>query len=342
MTTIQLGLDTFGDIQYVDEKNKKLTTGGETIRNVIKQAQLADELKIDAFGIGEHHRDDYAVSSPETVLAAIASTTNRIKLGSAVTVLSSDDPVRVYQRFATLQGISEGRAEVMLGRGSFIESFPLFGYDLEDYETLYAEKLDLFTHLREEQPVTWEGTIRTSLTNQHVYPKTDYAPIPTWVAVGGTPTSVVRAAQYGLPVAFAIIGGAAVRFQPLKDLYSRALEQFNQEPQLTAVHSMGHVAETDEKAQEQYWDYYSTFHARLGMERGWGALTKGAYIHEIENGSLYVGSPETVARKIVNLKNDLNIDRFDLKYATGRMPHSLLMNSINLFGTKVAEIVKNS
>lgn len=340
--TLQLGLDTFGDIQDASKDSKELTTAGQTIRNVIEQAQLADSIKVDAFGIGEHHRDDYAVSSPEPILAAIAATTKHIKMGTAVTVLSSDDPVRVYQRFATLQAISQGRAEVMLGRGSFIESFPLFGYELDDYETLYAEKLDLFAKLRKEEPVTWEGTIRTGLQNQHVYPKTEYAAIPTWVAVGGTPTSVVRAAAYGLPVAFAIIGGSPVRFQPLKDLYVRALEQAGFAEQPVAVHSMGHIADTDSQAREEYWDYYSTFHARLGRERGWGVLTKEAYINEIENGSLYVGSAETVAKKIVTLKDDLNIDRFDLKYATGRMPHSMLMKSIELFGTKVAETVKNS
>ena len=337
---ITLGLDTFGD-NAENEKGEKQTPA-QTIRNIVEEAVLADELGVDAFGIGEHHRPDYAVSSPETILAGIATRTNKIKLGTAVTVLSSDDPVRVYQRFATIDALSNGRAEIMAGRGSFIESFPLFGYNLSDYEVLYSEKLDLLSKLVEEKPVTWSGTVRPGLNNQTVYPPTESGRIPLWVAVGGTPASVVRAAEYNLPVAFAIIGGAPVRFQPLVQLYRDVLEEAGGYENPVGVHSMGYVAETDEQAQAEFYPYYEKFHNKLGAERGWGSLSKAQYQQEIRNGSLYVGSPETVASKISATASTLGIQRFDLKYTTGAIPHTKLMKSIELFGTQVAPAVKAS
>ena len=336
---ITLGLDTFGD-NAITETGEPVHPA-QTIRNIVEQATLADELGVDSFGIGEHHRPDYAVSAPDTVLAGIATKTKNITLGTAVTVLSSDDPVRVYQRFATIDALSNGRAEIMAGRGSFIESFPLFGYDLQDYEILYAEKLDLLTKLITEKPVTWEGETRTPLKSQKIYPPTENG-LKLWVAVGGTPTSVIRAANYNLPIAFAIIGGPAINFKPLIELYKQQLETNGGYENPIAAHSMGYIAETDHQAQEEFYPYYEKFYNKLGAERGWGTLTPAGYVNEIHNGALYVGSPQTVATKITKTVNTLGLQRFDLKYTTGAIPHSKLMKSIELFGTQVAPAVKNS
>lgn len=336
---IKLGLDTFGD-NTVNEDGRPVAPA-QTIRDVVEQARLADELKIDSFGIGEHHRDDYAVSAPDTVLAGIATVTGNIKLTTAVTVLSSDDPVRVYERFATLQALSNGRAEIIAGRGSFIESFPLFGYSLQDYEILYSEKLELLKQLLQNQPVTWTGETRASLTNQMVYPPTE-TPVPLKVAVGGTPSSVIRAAVNELPVTFAIIGGVPGRFKPLVDLYRDTLATHSSASPEIGVHSMGHVAETDEKAQVEFFPHYQKFHNKLGAERGWGTLSRDQYLHEVKHGSLYVGSPETVAAKILSTVKTLEVGQFDLKYATGTMPHSMLMNSIRLFGEEVLPAVQSA
>ncbi len=334
----EFGLDTFGDVT-VDAAGDRLSYA-QVIRNLVDQAVLADELGIDFIGIGEHHRDDFAVSSPEMVLAAIASRTSRIKLGSAVTVLSSDEPVRVFERFATLDAVSNGRAELIVGRGSFTESFPLFGLDLHLYEELFEEKLDLFAALLKEKPVTWSGSLRAPLENQDVFPKTEGGSIPTWVGVGGSPESVVRAAKYGLPLTLAIIGGSSERFAPYADLYRRALAQFGHPLTPIAVHSPGHIAATDELAAEQLWPHYSAMHSRIGAERGWGPMTEDQYRHEISDGALYVGSPETVAAKIVKTFQALDNDRFDLKYSNGTMPHELLLDSIRLYGTEVVPAVK--
>lgn len=331
---IKLGLDTFADNTETWEGEP--IHPATTIRNVIDQGKLADELKLDAFGIGEHHRADYAATSPTTILAGLATVTNHIILGTAVTVLSSEDPVRVYEQFATLQALSNDRAEIMAGRGSFIESFPLFGFDLADYEILYEEKLDLLNQLLLNQTVTWSGATRSPLTNQNVYPPTE-TPIPLHVAVGGTPNSVIRAANHNLSIMFAIIGGDPARFEQLVTLYK---DNSVQEKPI-GIHSMGHIAATDEQATQEFFQHYETFHNKLGAERGWGKLTKPAYLNEIKHGSLYVGSPETVAKKIVNTLTVLEAQRFDMKYATGTMNHNLLMESINLYGTKVQEIVKN-
>ena len=336
----EFGLDTFGDVT-VDETGERLSYA-QVIRNVVAEGVLADELGLDFIGVGEHHRDDFAVSSPEMVLAAIAARTTRIHLGSAVTVLSSDEPVRVFERYATLDAVSNGRAELIVGRGSFTESFPLFGLDLHNYEQLFEEKLELFAELLKEKPVTWSGSLRSPLTNQEVYPKTEGGSIKTWVGVGGSPESVVRAAKYGLPLMLAIIGGSSERFAPYAELYRRALTQFGHPVTPIGVHSPGYVAATDEQAAEELWPHYSAMHGRIGRERGWGPMTEEQYRGEIATGALYVGAPDTVAAKIVATFTALDNDRFDLKYSNGTMPHEKLMSSIRLYGEKVVPAVKDA
>ncbi|KGJ11971.1 LLM class flavin-dependent oxidoreductase [Paracoccus versutus] len=335
---LQLGLDTFGDV------NARLDGApapyAEVIRNVVAQGVLADQVSVDAFGVGEHHRDDFAVSAPEMVLAAIAARTGRILLGSAVTVLSSDDPIRVYERFATLDGISDGRAEVTLGRGSFTESFPLFGYDLADYEMLFSEKLDLFAALRSEGPVTWSGRHRAPLTDTEVFPKTTRGVLPVWVGVGGSPESVVRAARYGFPLMLAVIGGDPARFRPYAELYRRSLTELGQPILPVGVHAPGFVADTDEEAQRLLFPHFKRARDRIGRDRGWSPVTKEQYIADIEHGAMHVGSPDTVALKIATTVRTLGLQRFDLKYSYGTMPHEHLMRAVELFGTKVIPRVR--
>jgi len=334
---LQFGVDTFGDVT-VDREGARLSQP-QVIRNVVEEGVLADQVGIDAFGLGEHHRHEFAVSTPETVLAAIAARTERITLGSAVTVLSSDDPVRVWQRFSTLDAISGGRAEVILGRGSFTESFPLFGYSLADYEQLFEQKLDLWVRLLDEGPVHWDGSMRPAIDGLEVYPKSESGRISTWVGVGGSPQSVVRAAKHGLPLTLAIIGGAPGRFLPFVGLYHQALEQLGM-PQLpVAVHSPGFVAETDDLARERFVPYFMEQRAVIGAERGWPPPHPDEVRNEIEHGSLYVGSPETVARKIATTVRQLGIQRFDLKYS-GPMPHEYSMEAIELYGTQVIPRVR--
>src|SRR4051812_35344444 len=296
MSDVLFGLDTFGDVPN-DDAGRPMSDAA-AIRQVVDEAVLADELGIDVIALGEHHRSEFAISTPETVLAAIAARTSRLRLGSGVTVLSSDDPVRVFQRFATLDAISEGRAEVILGRGSFTESFPLFGYDLADYDVLFEEKIELFSRLLTEQPVTWSGTTRPALQDADVFPKTESGHLTTWVGVGGSPQSVVRTAQYGFPLMLAIIGGDPQRFAPYLDLYRRAAEQFGTTAHPVGMHSPGFVADTDEEAREVYWPHYRVIRDRIGALRGWPPVRREEYEREIAYGSLYIGSPETVARKI--------------------------------------------
>ncbi len=337
MTNIEFGLDTFGDITLDDKGAPQ--SAGVVIREVVEQAKLADELGLSGFNIGEHHRDDYAVSAPDTILAGIATVTKNIRLGTGVTVLSSEDPVRVYQRFATIDALSNGRAEITAGRGSFIESFPLFGYDLNDYHVLFEEKLELLVKLLKEDAVTWSGTTRASLTNQQVYPKTERGRIPLRVGVGGSPESVLRAAKHGIPMALAIIGGDPARFAPYANLYRETLDKTGQAQLPISIHSPGHIAETDEQAIEEQWPHYQSAFGRIGRERGWGPMTKMHYMSEVNGGSLYVGSPETVARKIAYAISSVGANRFDLKYANGPMPHSKTMKSIELYATKVVPLV---
>src|SRR3954470_17712356 len=290
------GLDTFGDVP--EDDTGALVSQAAAIQQVVDEAVLADELGVDVIALGEHHRPEYAISTPETVLAGIATRTSRIRLASGVTVLSSDDPVRVFQRFATVDALSHGRAEVILGRGSFTESFPLFGYDLRDYDVLFEEKIELFAKLLEEKPVTWSGTTRASLDNADVFPKTESGRLTTWVGVGGSPQSVVRTARYGLPLMLAIIGGSPERFAPYVDLYRRAADQLGTLAHPVGMHSPGFIADTDEQAKELFWPRYRELRNRIGALRGWPPITRTEYDREIEHGSLYIGSPDTVARKI--------------------------------------------
>jgi probable LLM family oxidoreductase len=335
---IELGLDTFGDI--TDDRDGRPLHAAQVIRNLVEEAVLADEVGVDFIGVGEHHRADFSISSPEVVLAAIASRTRRIRLGSAVTVLSSDDPIRVFQRFSTLDAVSNGRAEVILGRGSFIESFPLFGFDLKQYETLFNEKLDLFAAVLRQQPVTWRGTTRPPLENQGVYPKTESGRLTTWIGVGGTPQSALRAAHYGMPMMLAIIGGDPKRFAPFADLYRGALKEMSKPALPVGVHSHGFVGETDAQAKEDLFADYKRMRDKIGAERGWPPLTRVDFEREIEHGSLYVGSPETVARKIAATVKALAVDRFDLKYSAGPLSHEKMMRSIALYGRKVIPLVR--
>jgi probable LLM family oxidoreductase len=334
MRTIEFGIDTFGDITLGADGN--LVSDAQALRDVVTQAEQAERVGIDAFGVGEHHRPDFAISAPEVVLAAIAGRTSRIKLGSAVTVLSTDDPVRVFQRFSTLHALSNGRAEVILGRGSFTESYPLFGFDLSRYDEWFEDKLALFAALLTNEPVTWSGTTRTPLRNQMVYPRIEHGRLTAWVGVGGSPESVVRAARHGLPLTLAIIGGNPSRFKPYVDLYLESLREFGRPLQPIAVHSPGHVAETDERAREEMWPHYRDMMTRIGAERGWPPMTREHFEREAgPAGALCIGAPDTVAAKIAGTISTLGLSRFDMKYSAGTLPHDTMMRSIELFGTAV-------
>ncbi|WP_030437631.1 LLM class flavin-dependent oxidoreductase [Actinoplanes subtropicus] len=338
MSEIEFGLDTFGDVP-VDDTGRPASYAA-AIRQVVAEAVLADELGVDVIALGEHHRPEYAVSTPETVLAGIATRTSRIRLASGVTVLSSDDPVRVFQRFATVDALSNGRAEVILGRGSFTESFPLFGYDLRDYDKLFEEKIELFVRLLDEKPVTWSGTTRAALENADVFPKTESGRLRTWVGVGGSPQSVVRTAQYDLPLMLAIIGGPAKRFAGYVDLYRRAAEQLGTTAHPVGMHSPGFVADTDEEAKEIVWEPYRVIRDRIGGLRGWPPVRREEFEAEIAYGSLYIGSPETVARRIAGAIGDLGVGRFDLIYTAGAQPVSARLRSVELYGSKVIPMVR--
>ena len=335
--SIELGLDTFGDVTVDAQGNQKPMD--QVIRDVVEEAVVADQTGVHFIGLGEHHRPDFAISSPEVILAAIAGRTSKIHLGTAVTVLSSDDPIRVFQRFSTLNAISNGRAEVILGRGSFTESYPLFGYAMDDYELLFEEKLDIFAKLVREPKLTWSGETRPPLNNQIVYPPVGPKQLTTWVGVGGSPESVVRVVRQDLQLMLAIIGGDPRRFLPYIDLYHRAVDQLGKTVRPIGIHSPGFVAATDTEAQEQLWPHYQTMFGRLGRERGWPPTTKERFLEEVHHGSLYVGSPETVAKKIAATIRDLKIQRFDMKYATGPQPHDQLITCIQLYGQKVIPMV---
>ncbi|GAB4259535.1 MAG: LLM class flavin-dependent oxidoreductase [Pararhodobacter sp.] len=338
MTDISLGLDSFGDVSLgADGQLKPMDA---VLRDVVEQAVHADQLGIDFIGLGEHHRDDFAISAPEIVLATIAGRTSRIRLGTAVTILSTDDPVRVFQRFSTLNALSRGRAEPILGRGSFTESYPLFGADLHDYDQLFEEKLDLFVRLLREERVTWSGQTRSALKNTIVYPRLGQ-PLTTWVGVGGSPESVVRVARHDLQLMLAIIGGDPLRFKPYVELYHRAVEQMGTPARPIGVHSPGFVAETDEAAREALWPHYERMFGRIGRERGWPPMTRDRFIGEVAHGALFVGSPETVARKIVRTVKGLGIQRFDLKYTTGPVPHEQVMDCLTLYGERVIPMVRD-
>ena len=337
--SFELGIDTFGDITVSSDGT--LNTAAQVLRDVVDEGVLADSIGIEAFGVGEHHRRDFSISAPEVVLAALAARTSRIVLGSAVTVLSTDDPVRVFQRFSTVNALSNGRAEVILGRGSFTESYPLFGYDLSRYEELFEDKLRLFAEVLKPGPVTWSGTTREPVNGLTMYPPIESGALKVWVGVGGSPDSVLRAARYGFPLTLAIIGGNPHRFRPFVDLYLHSLEKLGKSPLPIAVHSPGHVAETDEQAKRELWPHYEVMINRIGGERGWPPATIAQFEREAgPDGALCVGSPETVASKIAKTVRLLGLSRFNVKYSAGTLPHDLLMRSIELLGTKVGPKVR--
>jgi probable LLM family oxidoreductase len=340
---LEFGLDTFGDVTAGEDGTP--LSQPRVIRNVLAEAELADAAGVDVFGVGEHHRPDFAISAPEVMLAAIAGRTRRIRLASSVTVLSTDDPVRVYERFTTLDAASGGRAEVILGRGSFTETFPLFGYSLADYDTLFEEKLALFVELlkydRGGEPVTWSGTTRPPLSRQRVFPRTESGGLTTWIGVGGSPESVVRAARYGLPLTLAIIGGDPRRFLPYVHLYHRALDQLGLPRLPLAVHSPGYVADSDEQARADLWSPWRDMRNRIGAERGWPPTSEAEFEHEVAAGSLYVGAPDTVARRIASTVRALGAARFTMKYSAGTLAHERLMRCIELFGREVIPRVRN-
>jgi probable LLM family oxidoreductase len=338
MSAFEFGLDTFLPVT-VDEDGHPIG-GDQAIRNAVEEAILAEAVRIDSFNIGEHYRTEFMDSAGHVVLAAIAGRTERIRLGSAVTVLSTQDPVRLYTDFATLDAVSNGRAQLIVGRGSLTDSFPLFGFDLADYEHLFEEKLDLLVGLLRDQPVTWSGRFRSRLTDQFVSPPIAEGHIPTWVGVGGSPQSVVRAARFGLPLMLAIIAGRPERFAPYVELYKRALEQHGQ-PQLpVGLHTLGFVAETDDEAIAIQWPYYKEQFDQAARERGWRAPTYQQFLAEVDHGSMYVGSPETVATRIATVIRTLSLSRFDLHYAIGRIPHDQRMATIELFGREVIPRVR--
>lgn len=338
-STVEFGIDSFGDRPRNDRG--EVVSHAEAIRAAVAEAVLADDVGIDVVALGEHHRPEYSISSPETVLAGIATATKRIRLASGVTVLSSDDPVRVFQRFATLDALSNGRAEVILGRGSFTESFPLFGYDLTDYEVLFEEKIDLFHRLLDEKPVTWEGTTRASLTEADVFPKTDSGRLTTWVGVGGSPQSVIRTAHYGFGLMLAIIGGPPQRFAPYVDLYRRAVRSSDSTPHPVGMHSPGFIARTDTEARELFFPGYREIRNRIGAQRGWPPLRQDEFDSEVSEGSLYVGSPETVATKMAAAIRTLGVGRFDMIYSSaGTVSASARLRSVELYGTEVIPRVR--
>jgi probable LLM family oxidoreductase len=330
---IEFGLDT-PVYTSVDDSGQPLD-GDAVIRNTIEEAVFADSVGIDSFNIGEHYRPDFMDSAGHVMLAAIAARTEHIRLGTAVTVLSTQDPVRVYADFATLDAVSNGRAQLIVGRGSLTDSFPLFGFDLADYDTLFEEKLDLFTRLLRDQPVTWSGTTRTPLRDQYLSPRLPEGHLPTWVGVGGSPQSVIRAARYRLPLMLAIIGGPPSRFLPFVNLYKRELEERGLASLPIGMHSLGFVAKTDEEAVDIQWPYWAEMLDAASRERGWTRPTRDGFHAEIAGGSLYVGSPETVATKLAASIQLLGLSRFDLAYTVGRVPHEQRMATIELYGREV-------
>lgn len=339
---MELGITTFAET-YPDPSTGETLSHGERLRQVLAEARLAEEVGLEVYGVGEHHRPDFASSAPAVVLAAIAGETDHIRLTPAVSILSSDDPVRVFQQYSTLDLVSAGRAELLVGRGSFIESFPLFGYSLTDYEDLFAEKLDLLLRIRDQDRITWSGRFRPALEDQPIYPRPDQDPLPIWVAVGGTPASIVRAASRGLPVALAIIGGDPRRFRMLADLHRRTLAENGYQPEQAplAVHAHGYIADSAEQAAEDYFPSYSIAMSHIGRERGWGPMTRGQFeMMRAPSGSLVLGDVETVAQKIRMLEDVLGIQRFMLHISVGTLPHDQVLRAIELLGTKVAPLVR--
>jgi probable LLM family oxidoreductase len=341
---LELGVYTFAEMSP-DPKTGRRIDPAQRFRNLMEEVELADQLGLDVFGIGEHHRPDFAVTAPAVALAAAAARTRNIRLTSAVTVLSSDDPVRVFEEFSMLDLISNGRAEIMAGRGSFIESFPLFGYDLRDYDSLFAEKLELLLKIRAGERVTWSGNHRPPLKDQGVYPRPVQNPLPVWVAVGGTPESVVRAGTLGLPLAIAIIGGQPAHFAPLVDLYrdsaTRAGHDAAKLP--VAINSHGYVADTLEQAADEAFPPFAEAMTRIGRERGWPPTTRAQFDAGLTlRGAAFVGSPDQIVEKVLYQHEIFHHDRFLIQFSVGALPHAQLMHSIELFGSKVAPAVRKA
>ena len=342
MTNIEFGLDTFGDV--TTGADGKLNPQGRVLRDVVAEAEMADRVGVDAFGVGEHHRPDFAISAPEVVLAAIATRTEKIRLGSSVTVLSTDDPVRVYERFTTLDGLSNGRAEIILGRGSFTESYGVFGYSMNEYESLFESKLALFDKLlaydRTGEPVTWNGRHYPALNAQRPFPRTDSGKLAVSIGVGGSPESVVRAARYKLPLTLAIIGGDPRRFLPFVALYHQALDQIGHARLPVAIHSHGYVAESDAQARADLFEPWSAMRNRIGRERGWPPTTMREFEAEADGGSLYIGSPDTVARRVADTIRAMGVARFTIKYSAGTLSHEKMLRCIELYGREVIPRVR--
>jgi probable LLM family oxidoreductase len=339
---MELGVYTFGELSP-DPSTGATISPAQRMKDLVEEAVLADQAGLDVFGLGEHHRPDFVVSSPAVVLGAMAARTERIRLSTAVTILSSDDPVRVFQEFATLDLLSGGRAEIMAGRGSFIESFPLFGLDLDDYDELFAEKLDLLLRLRESEHVTWSGQHRAAIEGLSVYPRPVQDPLPVWVAVGGSPQSVVRAGMYGLPLAVAIIGGQPERFVPLVELYRRAASDADIDPATlrVGINSHTYVGDTSEQAADDFFPAYAAMMTRIGRERGWSPMTRQQFdALRSPRGALVVGNPEEVAEKILFEHELFGTDRFLCQISVGNLPHAKVMRAIELLGTEVAPLVR--
>ena len=337
---MELGIYTFAEL--TPEPSGRTISASQRLRDLLEEIELADQVGLDVFGVGEHHRPDFAVSAPAVVLAAAAERTRRIRLTSAVSVLSSDDPVRVFQEFATLDLLSGGRAEIMAGRGSFIESFPLFGYELSDYDALFAEKLELLLELRRSERVTWAGKHRPPLEDLGVYPRPLQDPLPVWVAVGGSPDSAIRAGALGLPMALAIIGGLPERFAPFAELHRRAAEQTGHERPRLSINSHGFIAETSQQAADEFFAPLASTMNKIGRERGWSPLTRGDYdAMRTLRGALFVGSPEEVVEKLLFQHEIFGHERFLIQLTVGTMPHASVMRAIELLGTEVAPAVRS-
>jgi probable LLM family oxidoreductase len=333
----EVGLNSFGEVATGGDR---VLSDADTVRLIVEEARLAESVGLDVFSVGEHYREGHNDSATPVMLAAIATATERIRLGSSVTVLSTNDPVRLYHEFSTLDAVSNRRAQLVLGRASATESFALFGYDLADYERLFEEKLDLFMRLQRDEEVTWSGSVRSALVEQRLHPRMRPGGIPTWIGVGGSPNSVIRAGRYGLPLMLAIIGGRPQRFAGHVDLYFRALEQFGHSAQPVGQHSLGLVADTDAEAVEIWWRYWQPVVTQLARERGFYEPNRERYESEIDHGALFVGSPETVAQKIAAVARDLRLSRFDLKYDIMHLPREARARSIELLGREVTPRVR--
>lgn len=339
----EIGLYSFAELTPDPRTGHKISPA-ERIHDLLEEIELADQVGLDVFGLGEHHREDFVSSAPEIILAAAAARTKRIRLSSAVTVLSSDDPVRVFQRFASLDLVSDGRAEIIAGRGSFIESFPLFGYDLNNYDTLFAEKLDLLIALTKDEHVTWQGQHRTAIDKLGIYPRPIQNPLPIWVGIGGTPESVVRAASRGLPMALAIIGGMPERFVPYTDLYRETAAEYNHDPATLplSINSHGFIADTHQQAIDESFPAAQVAMNKIGRERGWSPMRRDQYEASAElRGANFVGSPDDIIEKILFQHSLFKHQRLLLQLSVGTLPHDKLMHAIELLGTKVAPVVRD-